>query len=91
VNEMHQAGVRPIPARAESVDVQRVWANVLWWWACLVTLMLVSVPLILIACGMGWLSVGESTLIAYIVAVTGGTSILAVVGGLVLKPFATVR
>ena len=81
-----------MPARAgDSVDVQRVWVNVLWWWACLVTLMLVSVPLILIACGMGWLSVGESTLIAYIVAVTGGTGILTVVGGLVLKPFDILR
>ena len=88
---MHRIAIRPVPIRAESVDVQRAWVHLLLWWACLVTVMLLSVPLILVACGMAWLSVGESTLIAYIVAVTGGTGILTVVGGLVLKPFDILR
>jgi hypothetical protein len=53
--------------------------------------MQLSTPLMLVACGAGWLNVRESALIAYIAAANGGTSILTVVGGLVLKPFDVMR
>ena len=80
-----------VGTRTDAAEVQREWSRVLWWWVRLVTLMQLSTPLVLVACGMGWLDVRESALIAYIAATNGGTSILTVVGGLVLRPFNTLR
>ena len=77
--------------RSKGTTVQREWSRVLWWWAILVTAMLLSTIAVVVLCGVGLMTLEGPVLIVFIGATFGGASVLAIGGGLILKPFETLR
>lgn len=78
------------PSTPPEINIrEREWPWLLRWWAGLVTTMLLSVPILVVLSGREVLQLDTAVVNAYIGAMTGGTSILAIAGAILLKPFET--
>ena len=67
--------------------VLKEWQWVLKWWVGLVTILTVPIPIFVLLVGLGIMSVPNNVLITYLSVATGGNTLLAIVGGYLLKLF----
>lgn len=80
----------PLLPREESPVITQ-WPWVLKWWAALVTVLTLHIPVFVILVGTGTLELPSSMFITYVSAATGGNTLLAVAGALLLRPFAGIK
>ena len=75
----------------EESPIATQWRWVLKWWAVLVTILTLHIPVFVILVGTGTLELPSSMFITYVSAATGGNTLLAVAGALLLRPFAGLK
>ena len=79
----------PVPTTENPVVTQ--WRWVLKWWAFLVSVLTLHIPIFVILVGIGFLKLPDSVFITYVSAATGGNTLLALAGTFLLRPFAGLR
>ena len=67
--------------------VARQWRWVLKWWAVLVTVLTIHIPVFVFLVGFDVFSLPQGMFITYVSAATGGNTLLAVAGTYLLRPF----
>ena len=77
----------PAPQR----EAGRYWRWVLIWWACLVTVLTLTVPAVVLLVAFGKATLPDAMFIAYVSAATGGNTLLAFPGRHLLSPFSRLQ
>ena len=70
--------------------IGRQWRWALRWWAALITVLTLHIPVFVLLVGFEVITLPNVMFITYVSAATGGNTLLAITGILLLKPFALV-
>ena len=77
--------------RTQESPVATQWRWILWWWAALVSILTLHIPVFVFLVGTGKIELPSSMFITYVLAATGGNTLLAIAGAFLLRPFAGLR
>ena len=66
------------PAGGGDHHLHRLWVAATIWWAALVTILSLTIPVLAIGMAFGYAELGEKPFIAYVAGTTGGSTLLAI-------------
>lgn len=88
VKEVEQDEVPELP---KGVSEKQPWKVALYWFLTLISILSLSVPVIFVLKGLGYLALSDTTLGAYGAVILGGQGLLALAAKYILAPFLTMR